>query len=121
MNRLKILFATLLIAMGIIAFPAPAQAGWPGGEVVHAGDDTGYLGRSGGAIFVHCNSGIDQALYRGQNSMNVGNCSDVDYIYAFPEERIVCFEAFGANRIEIVYPGRDVGNFEYRKCYAQLR
>ena len=118
MKKLVIILAMALAAT--LGSAVPAQAGWIGGEAAHASDDTGYLGRQN-AIWVHCNSGIDAALYRGQNSAQVWDCSDVDWIYAFPEERIVCFEQGGVNRIEIYYPGRNVGNFEFRKCYAQLR
>jgi hypothetical protein len=97
---------------------SPADAGWPGGEIVHAGDDSGYTGRNG-ALFYYCDSrGVDGDLYKGQWSKS--ECADAGWIYVFPEEVAVCFDRFGGRR-EIYYPGGGVGNFAYWRCYMQLR
>jgi hypothetical protein len=123
-NKVKTLLASLMLVIatlaGVAASSGPANAGWPGGSVVHAADDSGYLGRSN-SLFYHCESrGVDSSLYRGEWSRDAGSCSDTDYIYAFPEEEVVCFDRDNTRRV-IRYPGGSVGDFGYWKCYMQLR
>jgi hypothetical protein len=123
-NKIKIMLASLMMLCsaitGLALTATPASAGWPGGSVLHAADDSGYLGRNG-ALFFHCESkNVDSTLYRGQWSRDAGSCSDTDWIYAFPEEEVVCFDRDNTRRV-IRYPGGSVGDLGYWKCYMQLR
>lgn len=100
-----------------------AKKGWPGGEVTHSAADTGYLGRAGGALFFRCDSpAVDLTLYRGQWSKGT-NCSDVNYLYVFPEEVHVCDgnSATGFAHKNVYYPGMSIGNLQGWTCKVNLR
>jgi len=97
--------------------------GWPGGELTHSSNDTGYLGRAGGAMFFQCNDGRDLTLYRGQWSKGSGGCADVDWLYVFPEEVHICDgnSATGFAHRVVYYPGMSVGNASHWTCKVNLR
>lgn len=117
MRRVAAVLAALLLSLGLTtAVEAPAHAGWPGAEVSHAADDSGYIA----AIIVLCEGDNHPVyLYRGMWSKNTGVCQDVNYIYVPDDGRVnVCFNPI--NQRFVYGPGyHALGNFDARKCYAQ--
>jgi hypothetical protein len=120
MKRLAVIL-TAFVAM-FACTVAPANAGYPGGKVVHAADDSGY----NPPIFVRCDSGLTFSLGLGtsswwKSSPNQQTCSDVDQIAVGAGDQIKCQTRYTFNWTTFDATGwHDVGNFtDFSGCYQQ--
>jgi hypothetical protein len=123
MIRMKSALASLLLLLATLTIlTPPAHAGWPGGKVVHAGDDAGY----NPPIFVRCDSGLTFSLGLGTSSWwssspNQQTCSDVDQIAVGAGDQIRCQTRYTFNWTTFDATGwHNVGNFtDFSGCYQQ--
>ena len=107
---LAALTATLLALASNIA-GAPAHAGWPGGIVAHAADDSGYAG----SFYVRCSTGALQSLARGQRA----TCGDVDAIYDGVGYNVLCIHTDGRWQNFNTNGWNAIGNWTNVTCYHQ--
>lgn len=112
--RLAALAAAFLLALtGLVTgTTTTATAGWPGGVVQHAPDDSG----AANAITVRCSSGAVQVLYRGQRA----SCGDVDAIWDGVGNRIVCRHTDGRWQVFNVNGYTGIGDWTVVACYYQV-
>ncbi|WP_374457701.1 hypothetical protein [Nocardioides sp.] len=111
-SRLAALVAAFLLALtGLVAGTTPAQAGWPGGIVAHAADDSGYAG----SFFVRCSTGALQSLARGQRA----TCGDVDAIYDGVGFNVLCIHTDGRWQNFNTNGWTSIGNWTNVTCYHQ--
>lgn len=111
MRRLAIVAAVLLAAAGITA---PAHAGWPGGNVQHAADDSGY----NPPVWIGCDNNQSYSLGLGQSSRNV--CGDVNVVYVGPGDQLRCRNSGNGSWVTYDATGwHSIGNFTVMVCYQQ--
>lgn len=112
-SRFAALVAALLLALGVSLVPAaPAQAGWPGGIVVHAPDDGGFAGD----ILVRCDGGALKFLSRGERA----SCGDVNDIYVAHFRRVLCLHTDGRWQLFDAQGWHGIGNWFNARCYHQV-
>lgn len=89
-RNLIALLATLFLAIStLFVIPQlmlPANAGWPGGWIQHAADDSGY----NPPIYIKCSNGNQYSLGLGTWSKSLGGCDDVDQMYVGAGDQIKC-------------------------------
>lgn len=109
---IRTIFATLMLLLAGLLSPAPAQAGWPGGIVVHAPDDGGYAG----AFSVRCNSGAVLSLARGVRA----SCGDVDAIWDGYGFKVLCLHTDGRWQLFNRDGWTSIGDWTNVRCYHQV-
>lgn len=111
------MFAALLLLAGLVlAQPSPAAAGWPGGEILHASDDSGY----NPPIYVRCDGGLQTSLGLGVWSKQIPGCSDVNQMYVGSGDQIRCQTPFWTWQTYDATGWHDISNNSGRLvCYQQ--
>lgn len=118
MTKFNLFLAVLALAVAaIMSAQSPASAGWPGGEVTHQSDDSGY----NPPIYVQCNDGRVLSLGLGGYSKGTyHHCQDADAIYVGSGQEVRC-SAYGIYWITFDATGwHGVDNDHRLYCYMQL-
>jgi hypothetical protein len=111
----KVALASTLLAAGLtVTVAPPANAGWPGGIVTHAADDSGY----NPPIFFGCDNGYRGSLGLGSRSKTF--CADANWVWVASGDVMKCYHA-GDGRW-FAEDGPDyiqLGNITNIVCYQQ--
>jgi hypothetical protein len=117
--------ALMLLVVGVIGAvvttASPAQAGWPGGNVIHAADDSGYNDPI--AITCNWNNPWGYAKYLAVGWGSKSYCSDADGVYVGAGRQISCryLGTYGAyNKTFDATGWHKVTDVESWVCYHQL-
>lgn len=120
-TKFAAVFAAFMLVLGFFALTAsPASAGWPGGKITHAADDSGY----NPPIYVRCDTGQQFSLGLGVSSWwGTGSnqtCSDVDAIYVGAGDQIKCSRRYVFTWTLFDATGwHAIGNNDDFVCYQQ--
>lgn len=117
MNKIKAMLAALVLLgsamVAAVGVSPPAYAGWPGGAVQHAADDSGY----NPPIYFRCDNGYQSSLGLGAYSKNY--CGDTDAVYVGANARLMCRHNDGRWQLFDAMGWHSLGNWTTILCYQQ--